>query len=174
VGPDNGLFSGLLDRYPVQRAVVLDQPQWWRAPVLSATFQGRDLFATVAAHLSSGVDLAELGSSVAPTTLVRLEWPEPQPRRLGLEGEIMALDHFGNAITNLPGQGVQPGSVLEVRGQRLPLGITYSAVPQGCPLALVGSHGFVEIAVNGGSAVAVLGLERGDRLFLSWAEAGEC
>jgi S-adenosylmethionine hydrolase len=174
VGPDNGLFSGLLDRYPAQRAVVLNCPRWWRTPALSATFQGRDLFAPVAAHLARGVDLAELGSSLDPAALVRLDLPQMERRTLGLEGEIIALDQFGNAVTNLPGQEVQPGSVLEVRGQRLPLGITYAAVPQGDPLALVGSHGFVEIAVNGGSAVAVLGLKRGDRLFLSWADAREC
>jgi hypothetical protein len=167
VGPDNGLFSGLLDRHPAQRAVILDCPRWWRTPVPSATFQGRDLFAPVAAHLASDVDLAELGTSLDPASLLRLNWPQPRQRGLGLEGEIIALDHFGNAVTNLPAQEVQPGSVLEVRGQRLPLGITYAAVPQGDPLALVGSHGFVEIAVNGGSAVAVLGLKRGDRLILS-------
>ena len=138
---------------------MLDHSRWWRTPVVRATFHGRDLFAPVAAHLASGIDLADLGSSLYPATLVKLEVPAPQLRGLGLEGQIIAIDHFGNGITDLPRREFQPGQVLAVRGQRLPLAMTYADVPAGEALGLVGSHGFLEIAVNGGTAVEVLGLD---------------
>lgn len=72
VGPDNGVFSLVGDRYPPQRVVELTQPQFWRTPNPSATFHGRDIFAPVAAHLAAGTDLARLGSAIEPDSLVRL------------------------------------------------------------------------------------------------------
>jgi hypothetical protein len=74
------------------------------------------------------------------------------------------IDHFGNAITNIPAQLLAPerGERLEVRvagyDDALPLCSHYQAVPEGKPLALVGSAGYLEIALNGGSAAAALRL----------------
>ncbi|NJN30902.1 MAG: SAM-dependent chlorinase/fluorinase, partial [Synechococcales cyanobacterium RM1_1_8] len=78
VGPDNGLFSAVLEHYPVQAAVQLNRPAYWRRGMVgpaSATFHGRDIFAPVAAQLALGVDLVELGEAVDPAGLVRLALP---------------------------------------------------------------------------------------------------
>ena len=72
VAPDNGLVSQVLDQNPVLAAVELTSRQFWRTPNPSATFHGRDIFATVSAHLASGVSLAELGTAIDPASLVRL------------------------------------------------------------------------------------------------------
>ena len=76
VGPDNGLFSGVLTTYPAIAAVELTEPQYWRSPTPSATFHGRDIFAPVGAYLANGVPLNEVGQSIAPETLVSLDVPQ--------------------------------------------------------------------------------------------------
>src|SRR5579871_1946739 len=57
VGPDNGLFSDVLDASPAERAVILDDAAYFATPHPSATFHGRDIFAPCGAHLVAGVAL---------------------------------------------------------------------------------------------------------------------
>lgn len=172
VGPDNGLFSGVLTMHPVIAAVELTMPQYWRSPKLSATFHGRDLFAPVGAHLASGVPLNDVGQSIASETLVSLDVPqcllEEARSAIGhhsyrITGCVQAIDHFGNLITNIPGTHVLDTEwSLSVNGETVPGSTAYSDHPPGTLLAIVGSHGWVEIAVNGGSAQA--------RLRIDWRE----
>jgi S-adenosyl-L-methionine hydrolase (adenosine-forming) len=84
------------------------------------------------------------------------------PRNRKLTGCVQAIDHFGNVITNIPGIQVlgRQWSLL-IDDTTLPSKETYSDGQPGGLLALVGSHGWVEIAVNGGSAQAKLKLELG-------------
>ncbi|MDM7327771.1 MAG: SAM-dependent chlorinase/fluorinase [Thermosynechococcus sp. Uc] len=169
VGPDNGIFSQVCDRYPPQRVVELTQPHFWRTPNPSATFHGRDIFAPVAAHLSRGVDLMALGEPLDPKVLVQLPdlGYESTPR--GVRGSIQASDRFGNLITTLPAELLAKGyHWVEIQGQRIPIAKTktYGDVPPHHLIALAGSHGFIEIAVNGGSAQRVLGCENGDPVWL--------
>jgi len=168
VGPDNGLFSGVLSQVPMLTAIELTNAQYWRSPALSATFHGRDIFASVGAHLASGMPLSEMGRAIAPTSLIHLDIPAytqtlaPDDLRLRLTGVIQAIDHFGNLITTIPGSrvlGLQ-WSVI-VKGHPLPGKQTYSQSPPGEALALIGSHGWVEIAVNGGNAQTHLNLRLG-------------
>lgn len=102
VGPDNGLFSYICAEQPVHQAVTLSHPAYHLAQV-SSTFHGRDIFAPVAAHIARGVALSELGSSIDPVTLQRLD--------LGLatrqgnnvqDARVLHVDHFGNLVTNIP------------------------------------------------------------------------
>jgi S-adenosylmethionine hydrolase len=136
---------------------------------VSRTFHGRDVFAPVAAHLSRGLPIQKFGPALKDYE--RLAWPEPRMRRGGLEGEVVYIDRFGNAITNLEG-GLLEGSSrasCEVHAKRrwnCPLETFYQAVPPNRPLVLVGSSGFVEIAINGGSAAKVLGVRVGTRVVL--------
>lgn len=175
VGPDNGIFSGVLTTHSVLAAVALTNAQYWRTPVPSATFHGRDIFAAVGAHLASGVSLDQLGESIAPETLVTLAVPTYQleQHKAGtqatggqdaierplykLRGCVQAIDHFGNLITNIPGAQVSGKKwSLLVSNVTLPGSETYSDRQRGALLAVVGSHGWIEIAVNGGSAQAKL------------------
>ncbi|MEW6497594.1 MAG: SAM-dependent chlorinase/fluorinase [Cyanobacteriota bacterium] len=160
VGPDNGLFSGVLNQTQVAAAVELTNPEYWRTPTPSTTFHGRDIFAPVGAHLASGVAIAQLGKSIDPNTLVQLALPEPTLTTSGIAGCIQYIDHFGNLVTNIPGTEVQ-GKIWSVAiGDRtITSSQTYSDRPLGEAVALIGSHGWVEIAVNGGSAQQALQID---------------
>ncbi|MBD2103820.1 SAM-dependent chlorinase/fluorinase [Leptolyngbya sp. FACHB-261] len=156
VGPDNGIFSNFLSQ--ATTAVVLDQPKFWRTSNLSNTFHGRDLFAPVGAHLAMGIALQAVGTAINLASLVCLTLHK---------NCIQHIDRFGNLITTIRGEQVvnQTWSVLAA-GQIIKGEVTYSSVSSGQLLALVGSHGFVEIACNAGSAQQRLGLTWGDSITL--------
>jgi S-adenosyl-L-methionine hydrolase (adenosine-forming) len=156
VGPDNGVLSPAL-LVAGARAVRLPVPSG-AAP----TFHGRDVFAPAAADLTLGATLDALGSPALECVIRRT----PEPRRLSdgsIEGQVIAIDRFGNAITNLLGLRAQS---VEVNGTVLPLRRAYADVAAGEPIALVGSTGLIEIAVRNGSGAATMGLERGSVVVL--------
>ena len=68
VGPDNGLFSGVLSRESARSSVELTNSQYWRTPQPSSTFHGRDIFAAAGAHLANGVALEDLGEAIDPAS----------------------------------------------------------------------------------------------------------
>ncbi|PZO15717.1 MAG: hypothetical protein DCF25_13260 [Leptolyngbya foveolarum] len=160
VGPDNGLFSGVLEREVAISAVALTNPVYWRTDKTSCTFHGRDIFAPVAAHLASGVSMDALGDRLNPHTLVQPQLPPVTQLRsnpVAYAGSLQYIDSFGNLISNIPGDRV-PGTAwrVVVEGAGAPLYVqgqkTYSDVSASELVALVGSHGWVEIACNSGSA----------------------
>lgn len=155
VGPDNGIFHLVFHQASPLSIVSLENPVYFR-PQVSATFHGRDLFAPVAAHLSLGVELSRLGPRI--TDPVCLDWPEPSFTPDAIRGEIIYVDQFGNLVSN-----VRPAELSDWRGSHEvifkagPLTIqglarTYTDVAAGKFLALVGSHGFLEIACVMGNA----------------------
>jgi S-adenosylmethionine hydrolase len=155
VGPDNGIFGLLLAdavATPVPRAHALENAALWRAPV-SPVFHGRDVFAPVAAHLAAGGALAEVGPALALDALVRLEASEPTWSAWALRGEVVHVDRFGNLVTNLrlAPDAAAAGSI-ELGGRALRFVRTYAEAPPRALVALVGSTGRIELAVNGGSA----------------------
>lgn len=167
VGPDNGLFSYLLDREPGFRARHLNRPSYFRARV-SSTFHGRDVFAPVAGSLAAGTPPEALGDEV--DELVRL--PPLRPGRGdhgGLVAEVVHVDRFGNCVTSLtpdhlPAVDPADGVDLRVGGhriRRLRRFFAEEAGDPGEPFAIWGSTGFLEIAVNRGSAAQRLGIGRG-------------
>ncbi|MBI1802300.1 MAG: SAM-dependent chlorinase/fluorinase [Chloroflexi bacterium] len=166
VGPDNGVLSLAADLASPFAAVQLTNRAYWRREV-SRTFHGRDIFAPVAAHLSSagpGANLlAALGEALDPPP-ARLHWPAVAERDGMLIGEVIYIDRYGNLITNLSKRRVasQPSSV-EIAGQRIE-GIrqTYADAGRGELLALIGSSGLLEITVRDGSAAQALGAKVGD------------
>ena len=163
VGPDNGVLSGVLTLEGAIAAVALTNPHYWRTPQPSPTFHGRDIFAPVAAHLAAGVPLAALGEAITIASLATLAWPAPTITATAITGHIQAIDHFGNLITTIPAAAIRRQNwVAQVGGVPIPAHLTYGDVPMGQPLLLVGSHGWVEVAVNGGSAQQHLRLQVGD------------
>ena len=177
VGPDNGLFSGVLAEAAVLKAVSLTNTHYWRTDSASETFHGRDIFAPVAAHLENGVPIDALGDRIRLETLIQPKIPPMVRLRsepVAYAGSLQYIDAFGNLISNIPGDRV-PGKVWRVviegggktsasnkpqRDSQEPLYIqgkeTYSDVPVGELTAIVGSHGWIEIACNGGSAAQYL------------------
>jgi S-adenosyl-L-methionine hydrolase (adenosine-forming) len=154
VGPDNGLFS-LVFNQAAPVIVSLENPRYFN-PQVSATFHGRDIFAPVAAHLSLGVDLSRFGPKL--TDPISLNLPAPHFTPEAVAGEIIYVDRFGNLISNIPAADLLDW--LAARDLSLTLGSvalrglarTYRDAAPGEFLALVGSHGFLEIACAEASA----------------------
>lgn len=157
VGPDNGVLSPALFALDAQvvQLVVPDSA--------SPTFHGRDVFAPAAAHLATGTALDALGERLLHP--VRLRTPAPRRDANGaLHGEVLTIDRFGNAITNLmPAPGAQPHHVT-VGMNALRVVRTYADAESGEAVALVGSSGWLELAVRDGHAASSLGLRRGDHV----------
>ncbi|MDX2100273.1 MAG: SAM-dependent chlorinase/fluorinase [Leptolyngbyaceae cyanobacterium bins.59] len=170
VGPDNGLFSGVLSQTSAIAAVELTQSQYWRTPNPSKTFHGRDIFAPVAAHLASGIPLTDLGTPIDPQGLVQLAIPPLTQEVNIVRGSVQAIDTFGNVITNIPATALtMANSVIQVEQTQLSLRQTYSDAPPGTLIALMGSHGWLEIAVVNGSACDRLQIETGHEVIVSHA-----
>jgi S-adenosylmethionine hydrolase len=163
VGPDNGVMSGVWQQFRIQKAVDLTNPQFWRVPTPSTTFHGRDIFAPVAAHIARGAPLEQLGNGVTPESLERIDLPPLSRGEKFVRGGIQYIDHFGNGITTIPADAVKGDPWQVLIGQtELPWCSTYGAVLPGQPLALVGSHGWVEVATNQGNAAQRLHFKIGD------------
>ena len=160
VAPDNGLLSDVLDKTDDFEAVELTNPEYFRQEV-SHTFHGRDIFAPVAAHLSRGVRLSELGSVVSDP--IRLRSPQPVAKDDGIEGRVRFIDHFGNIVTNISGSMISdPHAEIALGEVRIEgLAHAYETAAEGRPLAIINSYGLLEIAVRGGNAAARLGARRG-------------
>lgn len=169
VGPDNGLISGILSLDQAIIAVNLTNSQYWRVSNPSYTFHGRDIFASVAAYLAKGVDLKELGEEIPLKSLQTSLIPEIKQTETEIQGFIQYIDHFGNVITNINADHLlKPSWQLQIQQKMIPQGMTYASVKQGELVALVGSHGWLEIAVSGGSAKEKLGVKIGDQIVVSW------
>ena len=162
LAPDNGLLTVIFDRQPAAAVHAVTNPQHRRAAV-SQTFHGRDIFAPAAAALLAGVPIEELGPRV--TDCVRLDGLTAMWEPDGLVGHIAWADHFGNLVTTIPAAWMpeDPARLRLCVGQHTLHGLRqcYADVPPGTPLVLVGSSGRLEIAVNGGSAAAVLQITAG-------------
>jgi S-adenosylmethionine hydrolase len=158
--PDNGCWTwlaGAADQPPVIHR--LTESRYWRQPV-SATFHGRDIFAPVAAHLSLGVPVSEIGAPA--TAWVALEREPLVLGRCRVVGVVVFVDDFGNLITNIP-RGIlarlapHPATV-SVAGRDIARWVrTYGEVEPGTVVALFSSSDHLEIAVNEGNAARLLG-----------------
>ena len=168
VCPDNGVLSYLLQDIDnstelQMNAVAIQNPAYY-LPEVSNTFHGRDIFAPVAAHLSLGVSLVNIGAPIEG--LVQLPIPIPQVSENTIIGQIIKIDRFGNAITNISASMIAGiGATYEIkvgstRLRRIHNAYAESGVSE--PLAIIGSVGLLEIAINGGSAEKQLGLKQGD------------
>ncbi|MBN2109807.1 MAG: S-adenosyl-l-methionine hydroxide adenosyltransferase family protein [Methanosarcinaceae archaeon] len=164
VGPDNGLMVpaalrlGDMQVYRITNMELLDK--------VSATFHGRDVFSRIGAYLSLGMQPEDVGEKTGD--YVHLDLGKVELTENSISGEIIYIDDFGNVITNIAGDvvldRVQFGKTVMVCGADVPFMQTYGLVDKGMLLALIGSHGFFEIAMNQGSAASSLGVKNGDML----------
>ncbi|HEY7567317.1 MAG TPA: SAM-dependent chlorinase/fluorinase [Gemmatimonadaceae bacterium] len=151
VGPDNGVLSPALLTSDA-RAVKLAIPAH-AAP----TFHGRDVFAPAAAALARGSEIDSLGAAFTTPVIRRTPNAVRSPDG-ALMGEVIAIDRFGNLVTNLVTTG---DHIVEFARRRLPLRATYGDAASGTLVAMVGSSGLVEIALRDGDAAQTLGAEVG-------------
>ncbi len=166
VGPDNGVFQRVFTHATHLKVFELTHLEYRRSTT-SHTFHGRDIFAPAAAHCSLGVDLHQFGPSLEPETLAH-----PRGRQTcsssATEGTIIYIDHYGNAITDIPGSFIEErsdwvGIVIEKHSAKIPIGKYYAQALPGNPIALVGSSSLLEISINGQSAATHYDLRVGDR-----------
>ena len=186
VAPDNGVLSYALDVLGRYEAVEINNADYW-LPRVSRTFHGRDIFAPVAAHLANGVALSDLGDPAGQ--IVHLPKPQMVIDGQRVVGEVMHVDHFGNISTSIgyldweseerltlkpafeedaPGVNVgAAGSTVQIHSETIyALRASYSEALRGDFVALVGSSGYLEIAVNQGNAAERLEVMVGDRVEL--------
>lgn len=173
VGPDNGLFTLVMQAEGVERAVELRNRRYFRAEETSFTFHGRDIFAPVAAHLAAGTPLDSLGPPITP---VRLDVRPAQLKGGRIEGTVRYVeDPYGNVVTDIPAVllaslGAHLGDSLEVRvgsrTLRLPWHNTFSDVPSGQALAVMHSRGLLSLSVNQGDFASRFGVKRKDSVWV--------
>jgi S-adenosylmethionine hydrolase len=174
VAPDNGILSLIFDRAEPEQLVVLDKREFWRVPDPSATFHARDIFAPVAAHIAAGRSLEEVGSSTEP--LQPMHWALPINDEQGVQGWVVYIDHFGNCVTNITRKMYEERcgrrSVKCYVGNAIIQGMNraYRDVASGDPVLLFGSDNCLEVAVNTGSASALLNVNKGDPVNLVFVE----
>ena len=167
IGPDNGVFT-----HPLRRAgqftVRRFHSDFHLPDSLSATFHGRDIFAYAAAVIASGergwTDITEPAEEFTLLAVSRPEYGDTT-----IKGSIIHVDRYGNLITNIEGEKLPKNAqwIIRVGGADLAvreLSHTYADVDQGRPVALIGSSGYLEIAVCGGSAWRVFQTEPGAKI----------
>ncbi|HZS31080.1 MAG TPA: SAM-dependent chlorinase/fluorinase [Gaiellaceae bacterium] len=175
VGPDNGLLLPAVDRFGGVAAVhELANPDYSLQPV-SRTFHGRDLFSPAAAHLASGVDLAELGPPLDPEALVRLEIPQSQIGANRIRATALAIDRFGNVALNVRRDQLETldlaaGTRVELtcRGEHFfaVSARTFADAPRGQLILYDDSYGNLALAVSSGDAAQLIRAEEGTEIFL--------
>jgi len=176
IGPDNGLLMLAARREEIRRVYSITNPKLM-LPKVSSTFHGRDVFAPAAAHLANGTSPSCFGSEINDYAVPHFAAPLLKAGRV--VGEILHIDDFGNIITNVTGANVkeagfrikQPLSVrLSNKSFHASLCEAYGDVAPEAALALVGSHDFLEISVNQGSAAKMLDVKAGDNVVVSAAK----
>lgn len=168
VGPDNGLFTYILQEQPVHAACLLTNPAYHLSYV-SSTFHGRDIFAPVGAYLAGGIPISELGTQLDPAMLQRINIEPPTRHGTDIDARIIHVDNFGNLIANIPlptvpdlfdaskVQAIFPAGRVVDRRRRF-----FAEGPDdGQPFIYGDSSGYVGIAVRNGSAAKMLGVRFG-------------
>lgn len=171
IAPDNGLLSRVaLVESPTQ-IISITNREFWLAEV-SCTFHGRDIMAPVAAHLSLGTRLERFGPPIDDLTM--LHWPTVETTANRITGNVIAIDSFGNLISNIHAETLAAvddlSSVAVTCADQTIHGIinTYAQRPPGSVVALIGSAGKLEIALTAGNAAQRLAAEVGDAITVTW------
>ena len=158
-------------RQSVDQLVHLNNPTYW-LPKVSNTFHGRDIFAPCAAHAASGVPLQALGEPIVDWKRVDMAMAARRLNDNSAIGRVIHIDRFGNAITSIDEpllRGMDRDRMrISIRGRELAgLRRTYADVASGEAVALVGSSGYLEIAIRDGNAANTLGIRAGDSVIVS-------
>ena len=171
VGPDNGLLSlaakneGIVNIYEISNKKFM-------LPFPSKTFEGRDIFAPIAAYLAKGIDIREFGPTVNNLKILSMENPEKRGNEL--LGKVLYIDSFGNITTNIPlnilkkvAEGVSIKVTIESVSKISSYYDTYGILSKGATLLTLGSSGFLEIAINQGNARDFFKAKIGSRVVLT-------
>jgi len=173
VGPDNGLLMLSAQIQGIRHVYHVKNKQFM-LPQVSRTFHGRDIFAPTAAHLAKGHAPSESGPEINDYIVPR--FAKPSLRQKVLFGEVLHIDDFGNAVTNVSTKdlkkiGIKEGDMIYVKLDEdiitLKLCRAYGEVKAKQPLAIIGSHSFLEISVNQGNAARKFKVKIGETVQMS-------
>ncbi|HBB68355.1 MAG TPA: hypothetical protein DCZ93_13885 [Elusimicrobia bacterium] len=162
IAPDNGILSWVEEREKITEVRFINNSDLF-LPRISSTFHGRDIMAPVAAAIAGGLPEKKIG----PLLRDYRKFPYPRPEKAGnrITGTVIAVDHFGNAITNITQQYLSAKSIFTVSDRILKgLKLTYASVPEGEPLALIGSFGFLEFSIRNGNFAGAFGVKEGSEV----------
>lgn len=161
LAPDNGLVSLIHRDFRLEELRAVENQRLFRREV-SATFHGRDILAPVAGRLAQGMHLENVGPIIAELEILNLDRPAALPNG-GIEGQVLYVDRFGNLISNIS-EADLTAAVGEARNLQIYVGplrvgqlrTTYADVSPGEIVAMIGSTGMLEVAINRGNAAAQL------------------
>ncbi len=149
IAPDNGLISWVEQKEKITEARFINNSSLFMENI-SSTGHGRDLMAPVAAAIAKGLPEKKIGPVFGGYR--RLPFPLPVKAGNRVTGQVIAIDHFGNVITNIRRDYLSARAVFNIADRMLKgLKLTYASVPEGEALALIGSFGFLEFSVRNGS-----------------------
>ena len=177
VGPDNGLLMLSAQREGIGRIYEIANPKYTLKKV-STTFHGRDIFSPAAAHVAKGVPPCDFGPQIPDP--VTPSFTKPRIQKGALWGEVIHIDGFGNIITNIDSKDLKMISLEKGKNLILKLGdkdltmrlcSAYGEVPKNTPVTIIGSSGFLEVAVNQGDASLAYNAEIGDKVILKTSAA---
>ena len=173
IGPNNGLFGISLEPNEISLCVQLNKEEYYLDSV-SKTFHGRDIMAPIAAHLSLGKNLRDLGDIFPIEKLLSINKYEKLPiyDTNRIKCYIQYIDNFGNAVTNVNVNNLEnltkitqgEDLFIEFNNKKFKGTFTsyFGSVPVGSLLFLRGSTGYLEISINQGSAQKLVGFSTGD------------
>ncbi len=175
IAPDNGVLSLVMEEGLVDNIIKVDNSDYFLDSI-SRTFHGRDIFAPVAAHISKGVEINDLGIKTDKDSIVLIDIKKPQISDNGnLVGAVVSVDRFGNLITNIDSGFLKiyckdrVFENLEIRigkGRIQGISKSYSRAVTQTPLAIIGSKGYLEISLNMGSAQVYYDAQKGDSVHI--------
>lgn len=173
IGPDNGILMLAAQREGIRHVYRITNSKFM-LPDVSFTFHGRDVFAPAAAHLAKGTEPTNFGQETKKYLVP--EFAKPDVKMTALYAEVLHIDDFGNIITNVSKEdlektGIRKNSRLQVKIGRKAIRTkfcsAYGEAPEKTPLVLLGSHNFLEVAVNQGNAAKKFNARIGDTITVS-------
>ena len=153
VGPDNGIFSFVLEKEVIRKIVEINRSKF---KIIAPTFEGRDVFAPVAAYISMGKQMEDFGSEIKNIKQLKIE-----------ENSILHIDEFGNIITSIQREfncGENLTVVYQGKKVKAKFVRSFSEVKEGSYLVLKGSSGYLEVDRNRSSAAKALGARMGEKI----------
>ncbi|MEM2105185.1 MAG: SAM-dependent chlorinase/fluorinase [Candidatus Bathyarchaeia archaeon] len=170
IGPDNGVLALAAKAQGIKRVYEISNRNFMLQRI-SNTFHGRDIFAPAAAHIANGVPPSEFGPEIEEITIP--EFAKLVKRKDAIIGEVLHVDSFGNIVTNfgdkeLKLMGISETVDVKLKDKLLALKLckAYAEVPPKQSLAIIGSHNFLEISINQGSAAEKFKVKAGDKIAL--------
>ncbi len=166
IGPDNGIFTSVMEREGIESVYELTKPEYFRPGMVSETFHGRDIYGPVAAHVAAGETLSNFGPPLKTVTRLKLE----VATRLGakITGKVVHIDHYGNVITNVSRKTFEQdptGKLVKIsldgKVSSLPVVKTYGAGPEDRLFAIFNSEDNFELSFKEKAAAEILKVRAG-------------